>query len=179
MPTEWTDPITWTVGAKVTAAQMNANIRDNELYLFEPPMCALRLTATQSVANATDHTVSWDEAVWDSHGDMWDVGAPSVVTITRDGVYDITLSSLWADTALGGKRAAYLQVNGSRRRGFYSVSGDGVNPVEMSNSVKTNLADGDSIDVDVRQLTGGALNLAATRTVLTVLWVAAPPLAGE
>lgn len=179
MPVEWTPPLTWTVGAKVTAAQMNANIRDNELYLWDPPRCAVRLTADQAVANATDHTVSWGEAVWDSHGDMWDAGAPSVVTITRDGVYNIHLSTLWESTASGGKRAGYLQVNGTRRRGFYSVSGDGVDPVEMSTSVQTNLADGDSIDVDVRQLSGASLDLIATRTVMTVIWVAAPPVSGE
>ena len=179
MAVEWTDPITWVVSNKVTAAQMNANVRDNLLYLFDSPRCAVRLTADQAVANATDHTVSWGEAVWDSHGDMWDAGAPSVVTITRDGVYSIHLSTLWADTASGGQRAAYLQVNGTRRRGFYSVSADGVNPVEMSTSVETNLADGDSIDVDVRQLSGAALNLVATRTVMTVRWVAAPPTVGE
>lgn len=179
MAVEWTAPITFVVSNKVTAAQLNAHVRDNSLYLFDAPRCALRLTAVQPVANATDHTVSWGEAVWDSHGDMWDVGAPSVVTITRAGVYAVNLSVLWADTALGGKRAAYLQVNGVRRRGFHSASADNVNPFESSNTIETNLAVSDSIDIDVRQLTGAALNLAALRTVLTVRWVAAAPAVGE
>lgn len=179
MPTEWTDPITWVVSNKVTAAQLNANLRDNLDYLYDAPRCALRITANQSVANATDHTVSWSEAVWDSHGDMWDVGGPSAITITRAGVYAFNLSTEWAEDANGGKRAAYLHKNGSRLRKFHECSADGVSPFASSNTIETNSAVSDSFTVVVRQLSGAALNLAATRTVLTVRWVAAPPLAGE
>lgn len=179
MAVEWTDPITWVVSNKVTAAQLNANLRDNLLYLYDPPRCALRLTSTQSVANATDHTIEWDEAVWDSHGDMWDAGGPSAITITRDGVYAFNLSVKWAENASGGKRAAYLQKNSSRLRDFHELSADGVSPFGSSNTIETNCVDGDSFDIDVRQLSGAALNLTALRTVLTVRWVAAPPVSGE
>lgn len=179
MAVEWTDPKTWTVEELLRAADLNTYLRDNLEYLYDAPRSAVRLTSAQEVANATDHTIAWDEAVWDSHGDMWDAGGPSKITITRAGVYSIHLSSLWEGTASGGKRAAYLHVNGTRRRGFYSVSADGVDPVEMSTSVETNLADGDELDVRVRQLSGTALDLQATRTVMTVHWVAAPPVSGE
>lgn len=179
MAVEWTTPITWTVGAKVTAAQMNAHIRDNSLYHHDPPRCALRITSNQSVANATDHTVSWSEAVWDSHGDMWDVGGPSAITITRAGVYAFNLSVKWAESAAGGKRAAYLQKNGTRLRDFHELSADGVSPFASSNTIETNAAVSDVFDIDVRQLSGAALNLTANRTVLTVRWVAAPPVSGE
>ena len=179
MAVEWTDPITWVVGNKVTAAQMNAHIRDNSLFHHDPPRCALRLTAVQSVANATDHTVSWSEAVWDSHGDMWDVGGPSAITITRPGVYAFNLTTEWADTASGGKRAAFLKKNGTLLRPFYSASADSVSPFSSSNTIETNCAAADSFTVYVRQLSGAALNLAATRTVLTVRWVAAAPVSGE
>lgn len=179
MPVEWTPPITYSALLKVTAAQLNANLRDNLLYLHDPPRCALRLTATQSVANATDHTISWSQAVWDSHGDMWDVGGPTAITITRPGVYAFNLSVKWAESAAGGKRAAYLQKNGTRLRDFHELSADGVSPFASSNTIETNCAAADVFDVDVRQLSGAALDLAATRTVLTVRWVAAAPASGE
>lgn len=179
MAEEWTDPITWVVSNKVTAAQLNANLRDNLLYLFDPPRCALRLTATQAVANATDHTISWGEAVYDSHGDMWDIGGPSAVLCTRDGLLTFELTNEWAEDANGGKRAAYLHKNGTRLRKFYEASADGVSPFAMSNPITTNCVDGDSFTVVVRQLSGASLNLIATRNVLTVRWVAAPPVSGE
>lgn len=180
MPVEWVDPASLlaVAGTEARAADFNT-VLDNLLYLYDPPRCALRLTSAQEVANATDHTIEWDEAVWDSHGDMFDVGGPSVVTITRDGVYGIQLGTLWEETASGGKRAAFLQVNGSRRRDFYQGSADSVSPFALSTYVETNLADGDSIDIDVRQLSGAPLDLIALRTVLVVRWVAAPPASGE
>lgn len=179
MAVEWTTPITWTVGAKVTAAQMNANVRDNSLYIYDPPRCALRLTSAQEVANATDHTIEWDEAVWDSHGDMWDSGGPSAVLCTRDGLLTFELTNEWDADANGGKRAAYLHKNGTRLRKFYEASADGVSPFAMSNPITTNCVDGDSFTVVVRQLSGGALDLIAARNVLTVRWVAAAPVSGE
>lgn len=180
MAVEWVDTATLAAvaGTEARSADFNSVLQDL-LFLYDPPRCALRLTGAQEVANATDHTIAWDEAVWDSHGDMWDDGGPSKITITRAGVYSIHLSSLWGSTAAGGKRAAFLQVNGTRRRDLYQCSADGVNPFAMSTSVETNLADGDELDIDVRQLSGAALDLEATRTVLTVRWVAAPPSSGE
>lgn len=179
MAVEWTTPKTWTVEELLRAVDLNTYVRDNLLYHHDPPRCAVRLTAAQSVANATDHTISWDEAVWDSHADMWDVGGPSAITITRAGVYAFNLSVKWAENATGGKRAAYLQKNGTRLRDFHELTADGVSPFGSSNTIETNCAVSDVFDVDVRQLSGAALNLAATRTVLTVRWVAAAPVSGE
>lgn len=180
MPEEWVDPATLvaTAGTEARSADFNA-VLDNLLYLYDPPRCALRITSNQSVANATDHTIEWDEAVWDSHGDMWAIGGPSSVTMTRDGVAAFNLSAEWDLTANGGKRAAYLHKNGVRLRKFHELSADGVSPFASSNTIETNCVDGDVFTVVVRQLSGAALDLAATRTVLTVRWVAAPPASGE
>lgn len=179
MPVEWPGLKTWTVGELGRAADLNAYLRDAIDYLSNPPRCALRLTAAQAVANATDHTISWDEAVWDSHGDMWDVGAPSTVTCTRDGLLLFNLTDEWAETANGGKRAARLHKNGSQLRKFHESSADGVSPFASSNSIITNCLDGDSFTVVTRQLSGASLDLAATRTVLNVIWIALPPASGE
>lgn len=179
MAVEWTPPKTWVIGELLRAADMNSYLRDNLDYLFDPPRCALRLTTAQEVANGTDHTVAWDEAVWDSHGDMWDVGGPSVVTCTRAGLLAFELSAEWAESAAGGKRAAYLHKNGTRLRKFHEASADGVSPFAMSNPIKTNCAVGDTFTVVVRQLSGAALDLIANRNVLTVQWVAAAPAVGE
>lgn len=179
MAVEWPGTKTWTVSELLRAADMNAYVRDAMLYMYDPPRCALRLTAAQEVANATDHTVSWDQAVWDSHGDMWDVGGPSSITITRPGVLAFNLSAEWAESAAGGKRAAYLHKNGTRLRKFHELSADGVSPFAASNTIETNCAASDVFTVVVRQLSGAALDLVATRTVLTVRWVAAAPASGE
>lgn len=179
MAEEWTDPKTWIVEELLRAVDLNTYVRDNLLYLFDPPRGAFRLTGAQEVDHANDHTVAWDEAVWDSHGDMFDPGGPSTITCTRDGVLAFNLTAEWAETAGGGKRAAYLHKNGTRLRKFHELSADGVSPFASSNTIETNCVDGDSFTVVVRQLSGAALDLVANRTVLTVRWVAAPPASGE
>lgn len=179
MPVEWVDPDTFeaVVGEMPTVAQFNSVLQDLK-YLYETPGAAMRLTGAQSVADATDHPVEWDEAVWDSHGDMWDVGAPSTVTITRDGLYAVHLSTLWEASADDNERSADLEVNGTLRRDFYTVSAS-VAQVAMSTGFVTNLADGDDLEVIVRQNSGSAQDLIQTRTVLTVVWVRAAPATGE
>lgn len=176
MSTEWTAPKTWTVGEVLPAADLNTYVRDNTLYHHDPPRCAVRLTSTQTVTNATDHPLAWDEAVWDSHGDMWDVGAPGTVTITRDGVYSIHCATLWGDSTDAGKRAIFMDVDGTRRRGIQVPA---VSPSEIVLSVETNVGAGQAITFDVRQLSGGDLDLQPLRTVATVRWVAAVPASGE
>lgn len=176
MPVEWVDPDDLVAVAGLARSADFNTVLDNLKYLYDPPRCCVRLTGTQEVANASDHTIEWDEAVWDSHGDMWDAGAPSVVTITRAGIYAIQPATLWATSADAGKRAIFLQVSGTRRRGIQVPA---VSPSELVLPVLTNLEDGDYIDVDVRQLSGGPLDLQSTRTLMTVMWVAAPPVSGE
>lgn len=144
-------------------------------FLADPPGVAVRLTATQQVNNSVDHTISWHEATWDSTGgDMWNAGGPSKILITRPGVYLFQLSKLWQASTQGGKRAAFLHVNGTRRRGDQPTATD-ADPFESSPSWVTNLAAGDECDIMARQLTGGALNLEPHRTVLTVMWLRLPP----
>lgn len=180
MPVEWVDPATLlaTAGDEARAADFNT-VLDNLSYLYDPPRCALRLTAPQEVADGSDHTVDWDEAVWDSHGDMWDSGGPSSVLATRPGLLSFNLTVEWDLSASGGKRAAYLHKNGDRLRKFHELSADGVSPFASSNTIETNCAVGDSFTIVTRQLSGTALDLVAARTVLTVRWVAAAPSVGE
>lgn len=176
MAVEWVDPDTFAavVGDGIRAADFNSVVQDLK-YIFDPPRCAVRLTGAQNVANTTDHSIDWDEAVYDSHGDMFDVGSPSVVTITRDGMYSIGLSNLWDDDDTDGIRAAALYVNGSIRRDFYKVGVDNVDEFALSTTFDTNLLDGDELEVIVRQSSGSTRQLIQTRTVLTVRWSAAPP----
>lgn len=175
MVTEWTPPRTWTIDQKVRAADLNTDVRDNLLYLYDSPACAVRLTTAQSVPNATDHTISWHEAVWDSHGDMTDiVGAPTTITITRSGLYLIDANMLWAGSTDAGKRAMHLHVNGDTvaRRGLAVPA---VSPSEGGRTWLTNLAALDSLTFKARQLSGAALDLQPTRTVVTIAWFRGAP----
>jgi hypothetical protein len=169
----WTDPKTWTVGEKIRAADLNAQVRDNLDFLYDAPQIAVRLTAAQEVANATDHTVTWATPVWGTAG-MWDAGGPSTIVIPRDGVYTVIFQVLWSEATEDEptKRAAFVSVNGTRRRGMQVPA---VQPSEFQLAVETNLADGDEVTFQVRQTAGEALSLQPLRTLATVRWSSAPP----
>ncbi len=180
MAVEWVDPddLTAVAGTEARSADFNSVLQDLK-YLADPPRCAVRLTADQSIANSTDVAIDWDEVVWDSHGDMWDDGAPSRITITRPGVYFINTSLLWEENDVN-RRAIFFEVNGGvgadRRRGQQQASSE---PIEHQLPVITNLADGDYFEIVVRQNSGSAQDLIATRSTMHVVWIAMPPETGE
>lgn len=177
MAVEWVDPdsVTAAAGNEARSADFNSALQDLK-YLHDPPRCAVRRNTNQAVTTATATAISWSAAVWDSHGDMWDSGAPTRVTITRDGVYTIICSVLWEDNATG-VRSLILKVNGStNRRGNQQ---DASSPLEQQLSLETNLADGDYIEVIATHNAGSDQDLVATRTVMTVRWAAAAPASGE
>lgn len=178
MSQTWVTPPTFTPGENPRAADLN-KFRDDLLFLYDPPRCAVRITSNKSVSSQSDTAIVWDQAVTDSTGSMWTPGSPTRVVARRHGIYVFQLSNLWNDGAASGgiKRAAYLHVNGSRRRDFYSIPPS--SPTAMSAVVETNLNSGDYVEVFVRQDSGDPLNLVAQRTVLMARWAASPPPFGQ
>jgi hypothetical protein len=60
---------TWTVGDIVTAAEMNANVRDAVNFLANMPMAVLYQNTGQAVAGGTTPVIlSWDTEIIDSYG---------------------------------------------------------------------------------------------------------------
>ena len=173
----WTDPKTWTVGEKIRSADLNTHVRDNLDYLYDAPQIAVRLTADQEVANATDHTVQWSTPVWGTAG-MWDPGAPQTIVIPRAGVYTVIFHLLWGEASEDAptKRAAFLSVNGTRRRGTQVPA---VQPSEFQLMIETNLAEADELTFEVRHTAGEPLDLRQWRTLATVRWSSASPDAWE
>lgn len=170
----WTDPDTLMTAPTdfLPAATVNA-ILENFNYLYATPQVAVRLTTSQSVADATTDVVSWEEAVWETPDTMWDLATPTKIVIPRDGVYSVCASMLWDSSTDGTKRALFIHVNGDAtpRIGKQIAA---VDPTEDTLAFDTNLAAGDELDMRVRQLSGAALNLLPTRTRMTVRWVGAP-----
>ena len=113
----WTDPKTFTVGELLTAADLNTYVRDNLDFLYRKPIVTVRLTATQSVASASDHAVQWDEAEWDyADTAMWDAGTPGSIVIDRPGIYEVVPSGLWEGTTDdSSKREVAVELNGTTR----------------------------------------------------------------
>ena len=166
----WTDPKTFTVGELLTAADLNAYVRDNLDFLYRKPIVTVRLTSTQSVASASDHVVQWDEAEWDfADTAMWDVGTPGSIVIDRPGIYEVLPSGLWEGTTDdSSKREVAVELNGTTRLTMDSRLS--TSSPEGQAKIFTNLGTGDYLEIVVRHLSGAAINLQPTRTRCTVAW---------
>ena len=166
----WTDPKTFTVGELLTAADLNTYVRDNLDFLYRKPIVTVRLTAVQSVASASNHTVQWDEAEWDyADTAMWDVGTPGSIVIDRPGIYEVLPSGLWEGTTDdSSKREVAVELNGTTRLTMDSRLS--TSSPEGQAKIFTNLGTGDYLEIVVRHLSGAAIDLQPTRTRCTVAW---------
>ncbi len=60
--------VTWVAGTVVTAAEMNANVRDGGNFFLSVPVCELRQTVAQSIANVTGALILYDTEDIDNDG---------------------------------------------------------------------------------------------------------------
>ena len=168
----WTDPdeLTTVTGEVLGSADLIL-IRDNFKFLYRKPIITVRLTAAQSVANASDHVVQWDEAEWDfADTAMWDAGTPGSIVIDRPGIYEVVPSGLWEGTTDdSSKREVAVELNGSGTR-LVMDSRLSTSSPEGQAKIFTNLGTGDYLEIVVRHLSGAAIDLQPTRTRCTVAW---------
>lgn len=175
MATEWVDTTGLVaVAGEARSADFNSVLQNLD-YLYDPPRCAVRLQSPFDVPDSADTAIEWDEAVWDSHGDMWDPDAPSRIQITRAGVYAVICTALWDEEGTN-RRALFLEVTGDRRTGQQQAASE---PIEHALVRDTNMLAGDYVEIVARQNSGGTRQLIPVRTVMTVRWVAAAPETGE
>lgn len=125
VPTE----ITWTTGQLVTAAQLNANLRDALNFFLTPPLFIGRHTVTQNIAITAWTGLNFDVEDVDTAG-----GHSTVTNISRyigqyPGYYQIDTNVDWAANT-GGIRAVAWRTNGGTT--FGKVQLQATNPFDMS-----------------------------------------------
>lgn len=186
----WTSPLTWVAGSAITAAQLNAHVRDNESWLkdaltvhgitsdttLQPLKGALygvrvRRTANQTISDATDTLVLFPTASmtedFDSHA--FHDGATNTGRLTvpsgGDGYYLIGGAILFAANATG-HRQVWVEVNGSAGTGTEIVreSDEAYATVGGRINITTvyQLAAADFVTLNVRQTSTGNLDLTAS-----------------
>ncbi|WP_084963761.1 hypothetical protein [Thermoactinospora rubra] len=96
-------PRTWTVGELVTAAKMNADLRDGLNFLLAPPLAALRKSVNQLIPQTSPTEVTWDVEDIDRDGGHSNVTNPSRYTAQTAGWYQVSVTILW-DISLSSER---------------------------------------------------------------------------
>lgn len=132
-------------------------------YLNRAPKCVLRRAAVQSMPSG-DTVISWDTA--DANiGGMWTAGSPTLVTIPKTGMYQVSVSVFFDVAATAGTaRNVHLALNGSASGQFIesdsramTANTEGRQPKFSQSFVFTA---GDVLRAIAYQDSGGPINLA-------------------
>lgn len=151
----WVTPVDVIDEELITVAAWNQNLVDNVVYLANPPVCILRDSDGQTIANSTETTLNFDTEVADAWG-MHSAGTPSRITIGVRGNYVISATVSWASGA-GTSRYIRIVKNGSATilKGLRRMNTTATLTQTLTGVV--NLAAGDYITCVVHQNSGGDL----------------------
>lgn len=104
----WTDPRTWVTNELVTAALMNAHVRDNLDFLYAHHGCRLYKSASQTVVAGNTDLITWNSESYDTdafHSTAVNTGR---VTAPWDGYYRAILE-------------VNVDADGSHHNGSYQI----------------------------------------------------------
>lgn len=169
-----------TAGQVYTAAAHNV-IVDDLNYLYTPPMCKLKVNATQSLPNGTDTMVTFGASDFDTDT-MGTTGASARITINTAGVYLVTYSVGFAAGTPGGGRFVTIAKNGTGSAlnatgfGWNGAAGSTSLQSMVTNAVTLSLAATDYLQINAWQSSGGNLNIGAIpeSTFFSVVWIGKP-----
>jgi hypothetical protein len=169
---------TWTNGVDaLDSTNLHAYIRDPLLFLMRRPMAVLRRTTAQTIANDTWTAVSWNAEEVDDDPDG--IGGhstssnPARYTARYPGWYLCAGSCVWENNSSGRRQARWA------RNGSAIVSSEVALAAEArSSSVWPTrliyLDEGDYLEAQVNQSSGGSLDLTAISTTalpqISVVW---------
>lgn len=149
----------------VTAAKLNADVRDSFNFLLATPRTVLRKSVTQSIPNATLTTVTWDIEDVDSDGSHSNVTNNSRFTAQTAGWYHISASIFWLNGGGTGAREIFFWKNATAstrqsRADKCPAPGNLSGEAWVNISGHINLAVNDYVEVQVWQNSGAAMDIA-------------------
>jgi hypothetical protein len=149
---------TWSPGEVVTAANLNAYLRDNVGFLANrPAVKAGRTLSNQNVPNSAETAASFDTERFDTDN-MWVPGTPARITIQTAGVY-LIVGMLRYDVSATGDREARLLLNGSNYLGQVKTRASSAGVAKMQVSALSKLAANDYVQLMAFQDSGAAVLL--------------------
>jgi hypothetical protein len=162
----WTTPGTAVAGDVLTAAFWNSNVRDNETFLFTPPMCIVRRNAAQAIADNTNTSISFDTEDLDT--DSMFTPTSTDVTIKTAGIY--MLSGVAAlQTAATTVIASRMRVNGNVVADNFLTGSAYASNANVTTIKK--LAVNDVVTFQIYQSGPATSKNTGSTTQLAVIWV--------
>lgn len=171
----WTTPRTWVKGDFPTVGRMNADLRDNPLFLMTVIGARVYLGATQSIPNNADTTVTWDTEGFDSDSMHNQSSVTSRLTVNTVGKYMVGCTLYFATS---GANTTQKRVRMYRNRSGVDTEiarsaerspGVSWNEAFLAGTVDDNQV-GDYFYVQAFQDSGSAQNLVINSTQRNQFW---------
>lgn len=153
---------TWVAGEIVTAAEMNANIRDAGNFMIGQPFAYIWQSVAQSLANSTYAALTFDSTVVDSDGGHSNVTNNSRYTAKTPGWFQFTGGASFAVNATGSRGTQWSKTGVLTGLGAQALSFSGTAAVTTSVPAKMIFlpmnGTTDYVELLAFQSSGGALN---------------------
>lgn len=165
--------ITWTTNQIVSAAQLNANLRDAINFIITPPLCILRQTVAQSIGSAGATPILFDSEDIDRDNGHSTTTNTSRYTAQTAGYYHVDAIVAWASNTTGA-RWSFLSINGTAANGRVTMLAPSASLAETPVSGTVFLNVGDYLELQGRQDSGGSLNTSVAaphQSSMTIRWV--------
>lgn len=109
---DWTTPKTWVSGEAVTAAELNAQVRDNLGHLRAARHAILGMLSSPSVSASSWYTIAWEFAAVETI-EVWAASPyPDRIAPSVAGYYLVQTRVTWP-ASTDGNRACRLLLNGT------------------------------------------------------------------
>lgn len=188
----WTTSHTFTASEVVSAATMNATLRDNTTILYTPPSAAFTTQHANSLgdwqaSSGTSPTVFLTGSVvvgpvelWDTDT-MYDPTTPSTIwqriTVKTAGVYIIHAQIRWQPNATGVRRRVAIFWNGNEHAAQLCQNVTAI-PIEQCVTATIKAAATDFFELGGNQDSGAALFFSpvtsdGTHPLMSATWVSA------
>lgn len=175
----WSAPMTWVSGTNPTAAQFNAQIRDNETWLkdaltthgitsdstlgqVKAAVCGVHLggSGTQSISNSSDTTLTWNTESYDTDAFHSTSSNTNRITIPAGlGGYYLIAASVRFEAATGGDRRVWVEDDGGTILARQIARGATSSYAHLTVGFIWPLAAGDWVSARVFQDSGGAIDV--------------------
>lgn len=153
------NPRTWSVGEVVTAALVNAELRDALNFMLQAPYCEVSHNTTQSIANNTAVEVTFNTEWYDTDS-MHDTATNnSRITSATTGIYLVTAQVAFAPNTTG-TRELWLRRSDGTVYGRQSFNPANNNNGFLSTAWHVPLTAGQYVETFAFQNSGGALNIS-------------------
>lgn len=171
MSTAYTTEKTWVTGDDITAALLNAHIRDNSQFLHQPPCCRVFNSANISVSNGAYNALTFNSERYNTDSMHSTAVNTSRITATTAGKYNAGGCIQYAAAAGGSIRAAAVRLNGLTIVGHMTTPSLGASASPQVNvSCDYALAAADYLELLAFQDSGAALNATVNGNYSPEFW---------